>query len=274
MTLLKNTAVLVLKVLLLSPLLLFAAWLIAHVYLPEVVGPRSAVEPRFDAEPREEPVFFDDEEGLFGPLMRAHQPRPPHHFHMTDPTIELHVEHREGDLTLCVECHGVYAHYLEEKSRGLLNLHGSFMDCAVCHLHARKDDGTLSLAWVDDETAEITDTVVGGFGKYPAKIYPVEEGRGGSRQVIHPVSESAAARYLRLRVELTPEQNTRERDQLHERLADEPISCPECHAKDGTFDFAALGFSRERAADLTSSEVARMIEEYEVFYLPSFLEGP
>jgi len=273
-TLVKNAAALLLKILTLSPFLLFGAWLLAHVYLPEAVGPPSTAEPGLDAEPPVEPVFFDDEEGLFGPLMRAHQPRPPHHFHMTDPAIELHVEHRDGGLTLCVECHGVYAHYQEEKSRGLLNLHGSFMDCAVCHLRAGQGGGTLSLAWVDNETAEISDALEGRYGKYPAKIYPVEEGPRGSKQVLHPISERAAARYLHLRPELTPEQNAKERDQLHERLTDEPISCPDCHAKDGAFDFAALGFSRERTADLTSSEVARMIEEYEVFYMPSFLEGP
>jgi len=254
-------------------MLLFGSWLVAHVYFPRLLGPRLADATGKQTSTLPPPVFFEDEEGLFGPMMRVHHPRPPHHFHMTDPEFTVHVEHPEGGLSLCAECHGVYAHYVEEKSRGLLNLHGSFMDCAVCHLGLQEGQDHLSLAWVDNETGAVSKTVAGRFGKYPAKLYPVMEKLGGEHEVLHPITQGAATRYLKLRPTLTTEQNSVERKQLHERLSDEPISCPQCHNRDGVFDFVALGFSPARAADLTSSEVARMIDEYEVFYMPSFLQG-
>ncbi len=244
---------------------IFALWLIAVVYPPPGLDLSWVWTPR---EP--EPVFFDDEEELFGPMMRRHSPKAPHHFHMIDEQIEVHVHNPEGGLSICSHCHGVYPHYDNEMTRALLNLHGSFMDCAVCHLD--QDGASVSYAWVNNETLEVTNSVDGGHGKYSAKIFPISSGFMGLSSVVRPISADAEQAYLSRRPRLGQEENAKEREKLHEALNEEPLSCPACHDQDATFDFAALGFSSDRVGHLRALEVARMVEEYDVFHLPGMLD--
>lgn len=190
------------------------------------------------------------------------------HFHMLDDDTGL-MTHYEP---LCMACHGTYPHSKEKKVRAFLNFHNGFLACSVCH--ARKDlrEKEHFFAWVDHETGAISDTVEGGYGKYPAKIFPVEIGPDGSRIIVEPVKDQSAREFLRLKETLTPDQVAQAKVKLHEQISDKPVLCTECHKKDGYFDYSRLGFPKNRTDYLTSTEVASMIDKYTTFYMPSAID--
>jgi hypothetical protein len=113
--------------------------------------------------------------------------------------------------------------------------------------------------------------VVGEYGKYPAKIFPKKTDSQGQIKIIHPVSEESAKQFLKHKDQYTPDQVAEAKAKLHEPLSKKPAFCTECHVKRGYFDFAALGFPKNRVDHLISSEVANMIQKYETFYLPEVI---
>jgi hypothetical protein len=64
---------------------------------------------------------------------------------------------------------------------------------------------------------------------------------------------------------------------IHETVVAKPEGCSRCHVKDnGMLDFAALGYSTQRAETLRALPLARMVErirEGESFQLPKVMEG-
>ena len=94
----------------------------------------------------------------------------------------------------------------------------------------------------------------------------------GSDTIIRPVSEKSAGEFLKHKDQYTPDQVAQAKAKLHERLSKKPVFCTDCHKKEGYFNFAELGFPKNRIDHLTSSEVANMIEKYETFYLPEVID--
>jgi hypothetical protein len=59
---------------------------------------------------------------------------------------------------------------------------------------------------------------------------------------------------------------------IHENnLSEKAVACRDCHKKEGYLDFSNLGFSKSRINQLVSSEVSRMVEHYDTFYIPKML---
>jgi hypothetical protein len=115
-------------------------------------------------------------------------------------------------------------------------------------------------------------SVEGGFGRYPAKIYPMRKSADGHLQILHPVNEKAAEEFMRLKDKFTPDQMAKAKIKLHENISKKPVFCNECHKKDGYFDFAKLGFPENRVDHLTSTEITGMIDKYETFYMPEAID--
>ncbi len=246
-----------LKLLLTAVFALFGLRLIYLVYFPQV----EPLKPAPQARPTEEG-------GIFVKILSDQQLVPREHFHLVDE----HLDQPEPYKPLCLICHGTYPHRKEKKTRSLLNFHGGIMACTVCHVRKKNGDKNHFFVWVNRRNGAISNQAEGGFGKYPAKIFPMTRAVGGEPIILRPVSEEDARQFLKVKDQFTPDQMARAKIKLHEGLSQKPVFCTECHKQEGYFDFAALGFPQNRVDNLTSNEIARMIDNYETFYIPEAID--
>ena len=237
-------------------LVLFSLLLLKLLYFPDV-----KVEKSTDKEQHENGI------DVIGEIVKQKNELNRDHFHMIDANTGL-MTHYEP---VCMTCHGTYPHSKEKKVRAFLNFHTGFLACSVCHTRKDLRNKKHVFAWVDHETGAISDTVEGGYGKYPAKIFPVEIKPDGSKIIVRPVNDRSAREYIRLKDTLSPDQIAQAKVKLHEHISEKPVFCTECHKKDGYFDYARLGFPKNRVDHLTSTEVTSMIDKYTTFYLPSVI---
>lgn len=245
------------KAVLAMPLVLFGIWLLQMLYVPQGKPPKY-----------ERPEQSVQEDNIFKKILLRREQVPRGHFHMTDE----HISQPEPYQPICLTCHGTFPHSKEKKVRSILNFHNGFLACAVCHVRKDPADETFSFIWVDRKTGMSSMVVAGEYGKYPAKIFPMRAFSQGQAEIIHPVSQESARQFLKHKDLYTPDQVAEAKMKLHEPLSKKPVFCTECHKKDGYFDFAELGFPKNRVDHLTSSEVANMIEKYETFYLPEVID--
>ncbi len=244
------------------PFILFAVWLLQLLYLPKLDVVKIGVA-QFD--PTLKPV---EEQDIFSAILMSKDPISRGHFHM----IDEYISQQETMAPLCLTCHGNYPHSKEKKVRALLNSHTGFIACSVCH--ARKELGTedIIFAWVDREAGEIVNEVKGEYGKYPAKIFPIQIDSQGQKQIFKPVEERAAQQYLKIKDKYTPDQAAQAKIRLHEHISLKPVFCSDCHKKDGYLEFEKLGFPLHRINHLNSTEVVGLVEKYKTFYLPSEID--
>lgn len=255
-----------LKVIYLTPFVVFGLWLISIVYFQgfEFKKPFSGRNEKKDDE-------------IFKIFVHKQETVPRDHFHMVDPHVEIPKENQ----AVCVICHGSYTHSKEKKTRAILNMHEGFISCYVCH--SRQEDGhggvkttqsgtRIKFLWVDSETGEFKNAVEGEYGKYPAQIFPIEYSGQGADHIFTPIKPEAAQAFLKLLPGLTSDQVASAKAKLHNPISKEPVSCADCHKKEGYLDFKSLGFPQQRIDHLTSTEFVGMFEKYETFYLPSVID--
>jgi hypothetical protein len=236
------------------PLFVFGAWLVQLVYYPQL-----AASPSIDSlQPKDQ----------FKTILKRSDPIYRGHFHMVDDYVTTD----EPNPPLCLKCHGSYPHSKEKKVRSLLNAHTGFIACSVCHARKKPEDKDIYFTWVMNDTGEMKKNVTGEYGKYSAKIYPIQNQNGVAKHVFRPVNEATAQQYLKHKDEYSPDQIARAKIILHENISDEPVFCSDCHKKDGYLNFSDLGYSRQRVNHLNSTEIVGMIENYKTFYLPQTLD--
>jgi hypothetical protein len=226
----KSSTHVLIKTAIILPLIVFGLWMLKLLYLPSVEARKTPAVDRPSSEI-----------SIFQRILMDKKPLSAGHFHMLDGAITL----PEPFHPLCTNCHGTYSHSKEKKVRSLLNFHTGFMACSVCHVRKASGDRDYFFVWVDRQTGRTTMSVKGEFGKYPAKIFPMQITARGQKKLFRPVSEKAAEEFLRLKDKFTP---------------------------DGYINFTKLGFPKNRVDHLISTEVAGMIENYETFYLPEVID--
>ncbi len=241
----------------LLPFLLFGAWLIKLVYFPHVEARKTVEAPK-----------IAPEAGIFRQILLQKEPAPREHFHMVDEYVS---QPRHGQA-VCLTCHGTYPHSKEEKVRSILNFHGGFIACSVCHAREEPGRKLIYFRWVDNDTGAISRQVKGEYGKYSAQIFPIQMLEGVRTRIFRPVSEEAAQQFLLFKDQYTPDQIAQAKAKLHEHISAKPVFCSECHRKDGYLNFKHLGFPKQRIDHLNSTEVVGMVEKYKKFYLPSQID--
>jgi cytochrome c553 len=256
-SIIKTFLVLLLKFIYILPFLLLGAWLLKLVYFPHV-----------EAKKMVELGGVAAEDGIFRKILLLDEPVPRGHFHLVDE----YVSPSEHMPPICLTCHGTYPHSKEEKVRSILNFHGGFIACSVCHARDEPGRKLIYFAWVDRERGSISRQVEGEYGKYSAKIFPVQMMEGVRTRVFRPVSEEAAKQYVKYKDQYTPDQIAQAKAKLHEHISPKPVFCSECHKKEGYLDFNRLGFPKQRIDHLNSTEIVGMIEKYKKFYLPSQID--
>jgi hypothetical protein len=192
----------------------------------------------------------------------------PGHFHITDE----YVFRLEPEPPICFTCHGIYPHIKEEKTISFLNLHVGFMACEVCHVRNEAGGREHQFTWANFETGETSIQTKGGYGKYDAKIVPVKSINGRSERLDKLISEKFMEMYQQLKKKQYAAGQRAKVEKVHAKhLSEKPVSCLECHKKYGYLNLKKLGFPQRRINQLSSSEVSRMVEHYETFYLPKML---
>ncbi len=72
---------------------------------------------------------------------------------------------------------------------------------------------------------------------------------------------------------LSKEQKKKILEQIHKDTSKQPVTCNECHSSKNPFiPLIDIGYPKERAAMVTSDQITKMIDQYEVFHTPKFLE--
>ena len=66
----------------------------------------------------------------------------------------------------------------------------------------------------------------------------------------------------------TQEERDKIKQQLMKQVAKKPVTCEECHCKQGYLNYGELGYDAVRAADLSRIEIVKMIKEYKDFKFP------
>lgn len=244
----------VLKAVYILPFFLFGLWLLQLLYFPQFDLKRLFA---VTTEQIESKVTLKPDDSV-----------PRGHFHMIDEFISQ----AEIKPPFCLRCHGTYPHSKEKKVRSLLNSHTGFIACAVCHVRKEPVDKTMVFAWIDHETGEIVARAEGEYGKYSAKIFPVQITPDGKKNIFNPIDDKVAQQYLLLKDKYSPDQVAVAKIKIHEHLSAKPVFCSDCHQKEGYLNFAELNFPLNRINHLNSSEVVGMIEKYKTFYLPSEID--
>jgi hypothetical protein len=264
---LKNIFYSFLKLLYLIPFFLIGLWLISVVYIPGFELKKSI------------PVLkFGKDRPAAQPTAQKKEEVPRDHFHM----IDAYVEQGDAQPSICGSCHGTYAHGKEKTVRALLNMHIGFLDCSVCHVRKDKVVGIegallpknerIDFLWVDRETGGFKNAAEGEYGKYAAKIFPVIFDDQKPLRIYKPIAEQDARRFLEIQPTSTTQQLDEARIKLHEGISKEPVSCSDCHKKNGYLDFIKLGFPQRRVDHIVASEFVGMIDKYKTFYLPSVID--
>ncbi|UCF93509.1 MAG: hypothetical protein JSW39_04925 [Desulfobacterales bacterium] len=254
----KRLLVFLLKAVYLLPFFLFGAWLLQTAYFPQFELKESLAVVKSPAK----------EDDVFGKILNRQEAVPRGHFHIVDE----YIAQPEPNPPICLTCHGTYPHSKNEKVRSLLNFHNGFIACAVCHARRERGDENIDFAWVDRNTGSITTQVVGEYGKYSAKIFPIVRDAGGQKKIFRPVDEEAARQFLKLKAQFTPDQIAQAKVKLHDHITTHPVFCSDCHQKDGYLNFAKLGFPRQRIDHLNSTEVVGLVAKYKTFYIPSQID--
>lgn len=253
----KKLFVILLKTLYLGSFLVFSVWLLKMLYFPSGLDGGDVVT-----------TEYSRNEEMIERILKGKETVPREHFHITDKNIFR----LESEPSFCLKCHGIYPHTKDAKKLSFLNLHTGFMACEVCHVRRGFEEGDHYFAWADLGTGEKSMKAEGGFGKYNAMIVPIKKAGWRHERLDREVNEKFEDFFSSLKEKRYQAEHREELMRIHENnLSKKAVICLDCHKKDGYLDFAALGFNRGRINQLISSEVSRMVEKYETFYIPKML---
>lgn len=185
------------------------------------------------------------------------------HFHILDEAIYSDLE----NAPRCLACHGNFCHVKSEMLRSFYNMHTFFLACETCHLRTSGEEN-ITFQWFDDKTGEVIKQLVGTDGNYGAKIVPF---KNNQRLDIFP-KEDLALDYMNLKDTYTEDEQKRIQDELMAHIAQEPITCEECHSKEGYLNYADLGYTSVRSFELSRIEIVKISKEYKEFHLPTMFD--
>jgi len=185
------------------------------------------------------------------------------HFHILDQTVYSDAE----NAPMCLRCHGNFCHAESKELRSFYNMHSFYLACETCHI--RKQEGEkIVFRWFDNITGEVVKELTGKDGSYGAKIVPL---KGGERLDKFP-KEEMALEYMKRKDTYTEDEKKKIQDELMKHVSKEPLTCKECHKRDGYLTFSALGYSQPRVAELTRLEIIKLIDEYKEFFIPTMFD--
>lgn len=189
------------------------------------------------------------------------------HFHVSDEPITTDSE----SAPMCLRCHGNFCHNKSEEFRSYYNMHTFFLACETCHI--RKEQGAaIQFKWFDDKTGRELKEVKGQDENYGARVVPVKpEAQGFERLDTFP-EKKLALDFLKNKDSYSKEEKEKIKQQLMKNVSKKPVTCEECHCKQGYLNYSELGYDAIRSADLSRIEIVKLIKEYKDFKFPVIFE--
>jgi hypothetical protein len=191
------------------------------------------------------------------------------HFHHID--YEMEPDNR----SYCIECHGDIPHNKTKEIRAFANMHSAFLACETCHVRLEGDQKTGVFKWYARKTGEIIPSPIQegvAPGLFHAKIVPFERIDGKLQRIDDQSKIDFARNYQRTEKTLTEDQKTEAKKIIHNRVAQNPYLCEDCHRRQNPLiPFEKIGYSKKRTDLLVSNEVVGMIRDYTKFYVPEML---
>ena len=185
------------------------------------------------------------------------------HFHVSDEPTTTDSE----TAPMCLRCHGNFCHNKSEEFRSYYNMHTFFLACETCHI--RKEQGSaIQFKWFDDKTGRELKQIKGQDENYGAKVVPVRPEGQGFERLDAFLEEKLALDFMKHKDSYSSEEKEKIKQQLMKQVSKKPVTCEECHCKQGYLNYSELGYSAARAADLSRIEIVRMIKEYKDFKFP------
>jgi len=238
-----------------------------------VTTPTKEVTPLVEPHFLEEIVLEGDEEKTFYRGYRFVQEKKiKDHYHR----IELDIA--PDETSHCIKCHGDLPHGKSVHIRSFLNMHNLYFACQTCHVRPESDKDRIYYYWCDRKTGEMVPTP--DIGDHPIdslgiRLTPcmecdetlapadVEAGKNRAVDLMNRIQEKGISKAQKKEIVTS----------IHETVSEQPLGCNECHNKESPFlPLEEVGYPDYRIALVASDQITKMINEYEEFYTPTFLE--
>jgi cytochrome b subunit of formate dehydrogenase len=194
------------------------------------------------------------------------------HYHR----IELKVG--PDNASPCIKCHGDLPHGKSEELRAFLNMHNLYFGCRTCHVRPAEGKKALTYFWYKRSTGEVVPNPQVGdapIDSLDIKLTPCDncDKAPDIKEIEKERAEFSALLQGLEEKGLSKEQKKKILEQIHKGTSKQPVVCNECHNKKSQFiPLIEVGYPKERVAMVASDEITKMINEYEVFHKPKFIE--
>jgi len=167
-------------------------------------------------------------------------------------------EHRSN----CLSCHTPLPHNNDIKQRAFLNMHGNFIACQTCHNTGSEGE----YHWFDIERNTIAEVLLNDVPMMSVQLVSIANGAPAFTKQADP---AFIAKYATVINDLE-KQDQLCKDEYRKDL-EQAFTCKKCHtSKDAAIDWNALGYSEERALELSTLSTPSVFQKYDEFYIPSF----
>jgi len=185
------------------------------------------------------------------------------HFHIADRQLP----EAANAASMCIQCHGYYAHRTSEQLRSFYNMHSYYMACETCHIRMEVPEKPV-MAWFDWTTEKQVRRPGAGKSLYSARLVPI---RADMR--LDAFDRQDLAREYMLRKDALSDAEKKKREhELMGHLSKNAVACEDCHRKDGYLDFFRLGYDAQRTAMLQNPDIMQLIKGYKKFFIPTMFD--
>jgi len=201
------------------------------------------------------------------------------HFHQTTVRQFLPMDEQEN----CLNCHSLWPHEKDLRTRAFNNQHSRYMSCMTCHIN-EQSGRPVSFEWYNfGKDNSITrpgpygltrdaDATLSSADNFISKIVPVITDGNIKTRLYTPYSTEVWVDYRHSVDAGRFVDEMKMRAEAEALLSIKATTCSTCHAESASFPWEALGFKGERLNEMRNSAVVGMIEKYESFYFPPVFE--
>ncbi len=201
------------------------------------------------------------------------------HFHQTRERYLLPMDLQEN----CLNCHSLWPHEKDLRTRAFNNQHSRYMTCLGCHID-EKPGRPVKFEWYDfGEDNSITrqgafgltrdvDGKLSGADNFISNILPVIYDGDIKTRLYTPYSSEQMIEYRNSVNAGKYVDEMKIRAEAEALVGKQASTCSTCHSESSSFPWEALGFKGERLNEMRHSAVVGMVEKYESFYFPPVFE--
>jgi DNA-directed RNA polymerase subunit M/transcription elongation factor TFIIS len=201
------------------------------------------------------------------------------HFHQTRERYLLPMSQQEN----CLNCHSIWPHKKDLRTRAFNNQHSRYMSCMGCHID-EMPGRPIKFEWFDFGV-DNSITRQGPFGltrdakaqlsgdeNFISKIIPVIYDGNIQSRVFTPYSTEQMIEYRKAVDAGSLVDEIQVRKEAEALVGEKALTCSKCHSESSSFPWETLGFTGERLNEMRHSAVVGMVEKYESFYFPPVFE--